>query len=338
MNVLIIGGSNSLKKMGYTKFLLEELIVHTNIDKFTNISLGANTCLMGLISLTELSEECAYDVIVIEYSVNDYAMTARGETHIWSVAFEGLIRNVCLRWPNAIICCVILGRSNAETSLWENQVLETRMIAAHYPQVVLADVQAYLPEFVPSERLYDDPRHISQEASAIAGSFVANLILSKDDSHNRSLPSPRSDTVFDKVGVMDFTDFKISRNRVFTNSLITLNTMEMSVGENFEFDLPGPLISVVFVSAQGAGSFRIESGGQSAVIHTLHRGVRDGEHRFLPLSSYGKWWQHPFRACRVKITPIPHHRGTADWPTNLGVPSLAEKPAVYLSKVLYRTH
>jgi hypothetical protein len=336
MNLLIIGGSNSVKKLGYTKFLFEELIRHTSIDKVSNISLGANTCLMGLISLIELSDEYIYDVIVIEYSVNDYAMTARGDSLIWSAAFEGLIRNTCCRWPKAIICYVMLGRSNVEKPLWENQLQETRNIVAHYPQVVLSDVQAYLPELVPSDRLYEDPRHISQEASEIAGSFVANLILSKKCLNKRKLPSPLSDSVFDKMGVIDFSDFENSRNRMFSNSLITLNTMEISIGEYFEFSLPGPLISLVFVSTQGVGSLLIESEEQSAVIHTLHGGVRDGKHPFLPLSTYGSWWRNTIKEYKIKITSIPHHQAKADWPTNLGVSSLSEKPTVFLSKVLYR--
>lgn len=338
MNVLIIGGSNSRRKVGYTKFLFEELLGHTSIDKFTNIALGANTCLMGLISLAELSEDHDYNLIMLEYSVNDYAMTARGETSIWSAAFEGLIRQVCRRWPNAIVCCVILGRSNVDKLLWESQILKTHIIASHYPQVVLADVQGYLPQMLPSERLYDDPMHYSREASEIAGPFIANLVLSRKCSQSHVLPAPLNESVFDPVGVLDFANFKKLYNRVFSNSIITLNTMELALGDSFEFTLPGPLISVVFVSTQGAGSFRIESGGQSAVIHTLHKGVRDGKHAFLPLSTYGSWWKNPFVQCKVRITTIPHHRTAADWPTNLGVSSSTEKPAIFLSKILYRTH
>jgi hypothetical protein len=338
MNILVLGGSNSRKKSGYTKFLYDEFESNgESVVHFTNLALGANTCLLGMISLEELNDSVLYDVVVVEYSVNDYAMTVVGDVEIWKAAFEGLIRQILRRYPKAIICNVLLGRSNVVKSLWETQIDETKKIAKHYRRVILADVQNYLPSILEPEKLYHDPMHYSLEAQELAGKFVASKILSNNyiQSDINMISPSLYDNNFENVGVIDFQKIDSTRNQNFSNSIISIASMKILCGESVEVDVPGSIICIVFVSAQGCGSFSMTSENKKVIIHTLHRGVRDGKYGFLPLSAYGSWWKES-AANKVIIEAIPFTKGPADWPVDFLAPSSDINPVVYMYKILYR--
>ena len=337
MNVLVVGGSNSRMQAGYTKWLVEELAtLGRPVERFDNLALGANSCLLGLVSLCEFEGEPHYDAVVIEYSVNDYAMMVSGDLPLWRAAYEGLLRQVCRRWPRALVCCVLLGRSNMEPALWARQMEETHRIASHYPAVVIADAQAQARELGwPDERIYADPMHYSAEMQERAGGLAARSIAGRRQ-QDASMPAPLNDIVFDPVGLLDLGALDEPRSRTFSNSVVHMRTLELHLGERVNVQVPGAPICIVFVSSQGCGSFRMVAGDREALVHTLHDGVRDGKHAFLPLSAYGTWWRDNRTDWRLTLFPVADAQGPADWPTFHVVPSAEPQPVVCFSKILYR--
>jgi hypothetical protein len=339
MNVLALGGSNTRMIAGYTKWLREELQAMESAPLvFDNLALGANTCLLGIVSLLEHHAAREYDLIVIEYSVNDYAMVASNDLDLWRASFEGLIRMVSLRWPRARTCCLMLGRSNVDETLWERQMAETRHIAAHYPAVLLADAQAKLRQSgVPELEIYADPMHFAPAAQQAAGRMVAELVRNAAPLNPSPLPARLHPHALDNVGAMDLSAFALDgQAREFSNSVVQVRATTMRLGDRLRVDVPGVPVCVVFVSTPGCGSFLMSSGDDHALVHTLHDGVRDGKFPFLPLSAYGRWWKYSPGPRSVSFEALPFTDRPADWPTFHVVPSSEAQPVVHLSKLLFR--
>ena len=337
INILIIGGSNSRLKNGYTKTLLEKFQAAEISCQINNISLGANTCLLGLISLLDIKDAIDYDLVMIEYSVNDYSMMLQGDILLWRASYEGLIRCVFKKYARAKICCVLLGRSDAKPVLWESQISETKLIAKHYGNVIIADVQANISRQIGQDNLYADPLHYSDSGQVAAGNYTASRIFEEIGKTNSILPPPIYSYALDSVGILNFSDFAGGKFHEFSNSIIQIKALELTLGKDVEFTVPGEIICIMFLSVPGAGSFRVSCGKQSAVVHTLHDGVESGKFLFLPLTAYSRWFQNKEISNKIKFEVIHYYSGEADWPNFHVNPSKSEAPVVYLSKILYRT-
>lgn len=111
MKLLVIGGSNSLMKRGYVEEL-DRLVQAENVHGITqidNVSVGANGCIRGLES-AKLSKIKNYDVVVIEYFINDFQIISRDGVGFWLSSYEGLIRYILSENPAIIIAPLLLGR------------------------------------------------------------------------------------------------------------------------------------------------------------------------------------------------------------------------------------
>lgn len=339
MKVLALGGSNTRMIAGYTKWLKDDLQA-TQSDPlvFDNLALGANTCLLGISSLVEHTPAHDYDLVIIEYSVNDYAMWASQDADLWQASYEGLLRMVARRWPRARICCLLLGRSNVDPALWDRQVEETRRIAAHYPCAFFADSLTYLKSIgLSPQTIYADPMHYGAGAQEAVGHWLAAQVTAPWTGASGPLPDRLHPQALDDIGVMDLSTFALDgQPREFSNSVVSVRAATMKLGDRLTVDVPGVPVCVVFVSTQGCGSFLMRAGDAAALVHTLHDGVRDGKFPFLPLSAYGRWWRAAPMPGPVSFEVLPHTDRPADWPTFHVVPSTEEHPVVHLSKLLYR--
>ncbi len=255
MNVLIVGGSNSRLKTGYTSSLRSKLeLLGCQIDTFTNISLGANTCLLGIVSLLDLKDGISYDIVVLEYSVNDYSMVARGDWSLWRASYEGIVRKIFRLWPASKLCCVLLGRSNVDAILWDRQINETKSIAKHYNAIV-CDAQYCVPLSIEGDSVYADPMHYSQLAQDFTGNLAAKLICDRDKCASNIFPQAFYDSVFDKVAVLDISTLGTGKKRIFSTSIVKIEALELGISDSFEVDIPGQLVCVMFVSKLTAKSF-----------------------------------------------------------------------------------
>jgi hypothetical protein len=102
---LILGGSNSLKRGGYTDTLRRTLRDVT----FVNLAVGATPCVMGLERCAEVADD-HFDVVIIEYLINDFGLGGPEGLPLWRAGYEGLMREVLRLWPEARIVAVQLGR------------------------------------------------------------------------------------------------------------------------------------------------------------------------------------------------------------------------------------
>jgi hypothetical protein len=294
---------------------------------------------MGLISLASEPDLGSPDVVIIEYAVNDYALIAAGQQDVWQAAYEGLVRQVSRRWSSALICCVILGRSDSQKARWDVISEGTHAIAAHYPNACVIDCPSILSEYTMSAEssdVYDDPLHYSESTRTAAGYLIAAAITAATQPVARELPEPINADVLDPVSIIDFPTLFPNRREAFTNSVVTADCLKIAAGDEISVDVPGRIIAVSFVSRLDGGSFLMTWNGQSALVHTLHDQVGNGKFPFLPLSAVGNWWRGPSEAGTLTIAPISEQIRAADWPVyHVGPNAHADAP-IYLHQALVR--
>lgn len=336
--MLIVGGSNSRMLAGYTASLADRLAQSGYPrDAIRNIAVGANTCLIGLQMLHATKDIAEQDIIVIEYAVNDHVMFMAGEEDLWRSAFEGLVRNLTRRWPNARIFNLMLGRGDVAAAVWERQLAENRRISERYRNVRLLDADAFVRERLPGRRMFHtDLLHYVLPIQGEVGRWVADEILASAPAVPEPLPAPLSSDVFDPVVVVDFPVMRPESLVTFSNSVVSVDAMRVKPGDDIVFEVDGPLISLSFVSAAGCGSLTLECGGDTVLIHTLHGGVRRGQYRFLPLSAYGDWWRQAPGRRTVRISPSTDARAS-DWPNfHVGPQERGSAAEIFLLTALVR--
>jgi hypothetical protein len=336
--LLAIGGSNTRMKAGYIRSLRSGLERGgIELGSLRNISLGANSCLMGLISLETESDIEKPDIVTIEYAVNDYALVASDMSDLWHAAYEGLVRQVRRRWPEALICCIILGREEYRKDLWEIITSGTRRIAEHYPNVIFVDCPTSLHPNLDGEEhhaLFADPMHYCPAMQDAAGQLAADMILSAPKGAVAPMPHSLHPESLDPISVVDFSAMD-GVTETFQNSAVMAKALKLEAGKTLSVSLPGRLVAISFVSRKDGGSFIIQNGNQAALIHTLHRDIRDEKFAFLPLSAVGNWWKGDNEPSVLSITPV-GSQSEADWPIFHVGPATTPGGFVYLLQAIVR--
>ena len=113
LKVAVIGGSNSVMRDGYTKYLQEYLTNETNDTlELSYFALGAVTSLFGAIQNCRHNISENHDVILFEYCVNDREAFSNGNhttPRMAGMTLEGFIRQSKSVNPKCIIIIVIFG-------------------------------------------------------------------------------------------------------------------------------------------------------------------------------------------------------------------------------------
>ena len=190
----------------------------------------------------------------------------------------------------AVICCVILGRNDVNQQLWDLQISETRRIAFHYSKVIVADVQQEVEALgLSAEEAYLDPMHYSASMQCVAARVILRNLNCLVEQCIRPLPKKYNEEAFDPVSLVYPSEISTCKTRSFRNSIIEIDALELCDKEFAEFIVPGPVISILFISTKNSGSFFISQGDRRALVHTLHDQVRDGRISFLPLVAHCQW-------------------------------------------------
>jgi hypothetical protein len=339
LNVLAIGGSNTLMLKGYIATLRSVLKAEGVSANIRNIALGANSCLMGLISLSTTADIEVPDVVIIEYAVNDYALITVGYAELWLAGYEGLVRQVSRRWPEAQIYCVILGRADSEELPWQIISDGTKKISDHYPNAFLIDYPAWLRDFNQNatvDDIYEDPMHYGESSRSAVGLLLAGAIFASPPSTIQTLPEPLTSDVFDPVSVISFADLFPDNRHDSTNSVVAVESARVVLGDSISVDLPGRLIAISFVSRADSCSFTMTLNEQSALVHTLHSRVHSGEFAFLPLSVVGDWWKGANVGGELVLTPVTDRNEPADWPAFHVGPASGCDGSIYLHQALVK--
>lgn len=183
MNIVVIGGSNSLLKEGYLTHLAQALPA----ARIRQLSVGATSTLAAIGRLFDTAGEQEPDVILYEYSINDaghFAWRPDGDRS-WMLAFHLLVKAAVRLYPNAVLVPLVFAmRRSAPLSLHDPFYdLQINTFAAL--RLPFIDMRSWLGQRFagdPPAWLYGDEAHYSApDATAMIGNEVARRLAARDD-------------------------------------------------------------------------------------------------------------------------------------------------------------
>lgn len=184
MNILVIGGSNSLLKNGYVTHL-EQALPSARIHQ---ISVGATSTLAGIGRLFDTAGRQDVDVILYEYSINDaghFAWRPDGGNS-WLLAMHLLVQAAAQLYPNAVLVPLVFAmRRFAPLAVPDPfYQLQTQVFGAL--NLPFIDMRRWFGEFFVGgtpDWLYGDEAHYSVPyAAAMIGSELARRLPALRDS------------------------------------------------------------------------------------------------------------------------------------------------------------
>ncbi|MBS7543034.1 SGNH/GDSL hydrolase family protein [Ancylobacter oerskovii] len=291
MKALVIGGSNTVMKSGYLRSMFEkaEYLSERTIT-YTNIAIGAASCVHGLHLCASRCDLSDYDIFIIEYTINDYKLSRGRDFDLWRGAYEGLIRLIISHRPDAHILSVILGRRDPIFYRRQDRIKAgISNISTHYG-IDEIDIDLFLKtlsggDFNAFSDFYLDGVHYKlPEVTTVIGDHLATQLsyYMINNRPSRTLPSPIVPWSLEGVQVLSGTTLQIGQSTEFKNSLLTLQTRRLALGERVTVDLPAELVEMSYVTTKSAGTLLIEeSGYDPIVIDTNFRGVSVGKFAFL---------------------------------------------------------
>jgi hypothetical protein len=183
MNVLLIGGSNSVSVDGYIKWFSQHLFTITGCSaNIVNIAVGGTTSFCGLSRLMEEKHIKCIDVVIYEYALNDtghFNHRTDGELYA-SLALELLISTLANRFGNAIFVPVMLSSRDFFDMGTKNKVHEAHVEIYKVLDVQYVDIRDWfwrifsnqLPDFI-----YADNAHYHRGAVVgLVGSLLAERV------------------------------------------------------------------------------------------------------------------------------------------------------------------
>jgi hypothetical protein len=181
-----------------------------------------------------------------------------------------------------------------------------------------------------------DTLHYNPTLQEAAGMLISSVIIAADDPTPQPLPAPIVADVLFPAKVIDFANPDHGVTETFSNSAVQAGSLKISPGGHLSIELPGRLVAISFISRPDSGSFQMTMNDRSAVVHTLHRDVRDGLYKFLPLSALGDWWEGPNEPGLLTIDTLYTAAEKADWPIFHVGPPPGGGGSVYLHQALVR--
>ena len=324
MRFLIVGGSNSLISGGYLETALARLrgFPDVVVDEIANLSIGSVSCMRGLETLKRYDRLAAFDVVVLEYAVNDYVFD-QGAHAMWAAAYEGLIRHVAATAPGARVVSLTFGRREAVSHRGqERRRRRLDLLNRRYNSSVI-DVDAELlvehaGDPAAFAALYETPAHYRRpDVARRVGERVAeglrDVALSKK---SVNLAPPLSSFQFGDAQVIDafeVLDLGGTSGTRFENSRFQTEAATIPLGETISVDLAGPLIGLSYVSTPHACSILLEENGVRSLIHTAfgaQKGMSRKARRFPFLmhniaATWTRWgWRTELGPRRVTLTAV----------------------------------
>ncbi|GAB4069474.1 hypothetical protein GCM10028812_33160 [Ancylobacter sonchi] len=326
-----------------------------SVTELSNISIGANNCLIGLEASHLFQEDIAsYDKIVIEFIINDYKLARERSIGTWLASYEGLIRHLFLHAPDAQIYNLIFGKSENHTlGRLERLRKGVTDLVEHYGQdfnIAMVDFDAHLrgrhganPNMFLA--YYSDPGHYGRpKATERVGAYLARYMAQPAERRgSRSLPEPLSPTPFDTATMVRLPDIPNVPVRELSNSRYQRLCVPLARGESVTLDLPGPMISLSYLATRDGGALLIEEEGMEPFsIFTCHGYVINKEPGRFLIKNFVRisndWKETPRR---IRLTSIGCDEAVAMGerftPEYSMVASPEAETTVYLSNVLCYT-
>lgn len=291
-NILFLGGSNTVMSNGYVDALIACLADRRGpVGRVVNLSAGGNSTVHGLMLAKQRQDLADYDVVVIEYGVNDVKLAGLGPIEIWKAATEGLLRHLLTIRPDVHVVFVLFARLDMRKGYMYRPAELTLTIADAYAahrRVTVVDIDhlfrnVLFPGAKEFAKLYSDGSHYRRpEIARLAGGLIASGILGAPQGEEEPLPEPVFPFHFADSTLVDLVGDPAQADRVFANSRYNIPTRRIGLGETVTLDLPGPIAGIEFVSLATGATLRVsEEGAAPFALHTRHGRTGTAVYPFL---------------------------------------------------------
>lgn len=303
IDVLFLGGSNTMMKGGYADETLRALGEFYELGRVDNLAAGGTSVGMGLWTTLNLGKP-KYDLVFLCYSISDYTSVKQpARIATWRWAFEGLLRNLRAHNPRARIYTLMFGRRGKHQCEIRKTLFQlTREIAAGY-DVEPIDVDGYLHGLLGADAdndrdLYEDDSHYARPvASALAGNYVARVVIATEHRRDSAPPAEAAKKMTPpKVGHADHSIFSpIGEALHFKNSRYARDAVALRVdGPWQDITVPGSLMQLNYISTINSTRILVAEEGETPfTFDTLHKRTDSGEFAFLMRNLLLSWKKPP---------------------------------------------
>jgi hypothetical protein len=305
VNLLFIGGSNTVMKNGYRAETINALGDHFEIGEVKNLSVGGTTLGMGLWAALNLESPQVYDLVFIEYTVNDYDLTKSSTKFAnWQWAFETLLGHLRMHNPRARIHVLIFGRRDKYECLFQQALSKaTRELSLRYqahPIMVDDYVRGLAGDAAAGKRLYADRAHYARPiVTSLIANYIARVVIAEEQRLKAALYLAPPVPLPFPVRHCDHKLFAgLGKTHVFKNSLYDVNAVALEIdGPWREVIIPGGLIQLNYISTRDSARIVVAEEGEAPVaFDTLHKRTDNGEFAFLVRNFLFGWKQPPTRS------------------------------------------
>ncbi|MBS7537301.1 SGNH/GDSL hydrolase family protein [Ancylobacter sonchi] len=278
MKLLVIGGSNSVMAPGYVGQACTWIKAKTRAaPKLTNLSVGANNCLIGLENLKELDGFEAVDKVVVEFAINDFSLATPDGFETWQCAYEGLLRHILLSCPRAQVFHLVLGR-RAERKREQTARIRDgiRDIVDYYKRcrdVRLLDFDNNLRSRLDNDQARieahhsDDAHYNFENGIPLLSRYLAHHLMKEPLPVSAPWPASRHADAFDRARLRRLSDMPAGLDlRTFANARFSRKASVLKPGERLVVDLPGPMICLSFQSTADSRPLLVEEDGEAPVL------------------------------------------------------------------------
>lgn len=307
LRISIIGGSNSLMRNGYTKYLSENLSQATERPvKLSYFALGGVTNLFGAIQNIRNNAPQKSDIILFEYCVNDRKAINQGKYSIKLAgrALEGFIRRTKTINPNCRIIILIFGTNSSD--YYDNCCQVSALyeaIAKRYeiPVINISEILLKTQGIKFIKSLYEpkDNAHYSREKGVqIVSQIITQEIINRnllsqpirklEDCYRlyaNNLQYLKFTRKFDPQSLYGDYERSVFKNSLFDESIYTLKQ-----GSTLKLNLQGQLLGLIIKSDWYDGFFQVKFGEQSIVT-----------------SSFSEWVQSP-ESANLNLITLPYQK------------------------------
>ncbi|AFZ37157.1 hypothetical protein Sta7437_3659 [Stanieria cyanosphaera PCC 7437] len=331
--ISVIGGSNSLMRNGYTKYLSDHLAQAIERPVILNyFALGGVTNLFGAIQNIRNNVPQKSDLILFEYCVNDRKAINQGKYSIKLAgrALEGFIRRSKTINPNCRIIILIFGTNSSD--YYDNCCQVSALyeaIAKRYeiPVINISEILLKTEGIKFIKSLYEpkDNAHYSKEKGVqIVSQIITQEII------NRSLLSQPIRKLEDcyRIYANNLQYLKFTRKfqpqslcgnyeqSVFKNSLFNESIYTLKQGSTLRLNLKGQLLGLIIKSDWYDGFFQVKFGEQSLVTSSFSEWVQSPESANLNLITlpYQKFsFSKEPQSLSISVCPNPPEKFELDW-------------------------
>lgn len=290
-NILFLGGSNTVMRNGYVDALVASLEDRLGpVSRITNLAAGGNSIVHGLMLAMQQPDLADYDIVVIEYGVNDVKLAKSDGIDAWKGATEGLVRRLLAARPDVHVVFALFGRQDMQKRYMFRPAESTVELAAHYAptqRVTLVDIDHLFRDVLFRDQaefadLYVDRSHYRRPAIArLVGALIASGILGAPTRAAAPLPEPLYPWHFAGAKLVDLVGDPETA-RVFANSRYTVPARPIGLGETVTIELPGAIVGIEFVAIPTAATLLLQEEGEAPVaLHTRHARTGEANYPFL---------------------------------------------------------